>query len=282
MITIRTDKKPVHRFEDSNNMQMEKKIIESLNATILLVEDDENIKATLAEILMRAGYVVQTASNGQEALDYIKKRVPDLVISDILMPKMNGFEFIKRIRNMSKTEIVPVIFVTAKTQITDKLEGLEMGADDYITKPFEIKELLLKTKNLIQRKRKLIDLVIHTPKNMNFLSDNDKFMAQVKKLLEANLDNVTLSVPEMASELFISRSTLQKRIKAITGKSVSTYVREYRLKRAQDMLKKGQRNITEVAQKTGFNSTSYFSTSYKLLFGHSPKSFVLKGEHDKK
>jgi len=211
-----------------------------------------------------------TAKNGEEGLKEVVKNRPDLIISDIMMPVMDGFGFLKEIRKNPDTELIPVIFLTGKVMLETKLKSLEFGADDYITKPFEIKELLLKVQNLIKTRRKMLQMLHSNPEKVFSESQDEVFLKKIKLALEDNLKDVDLSMDLLAEQLHISSSTLQKKLKKITGKSVSRFVREYRLKRARDLIDLDYGNISEIASKTGFRNVSYFSSSYKEFFGDNP------------
>ena len=190
------------------------------------------------------------------------------------MPEMDGFELLRAVRMNSDMEFLPVILLTAKVGLEDKLNGLELGANDYLTKPFEIKELIARIKSHVELKRNLVSKMLLEPNQIKVESEEDMFMKKVKMILEEKLSDTNLEIDIIADKLFISRSTLQKKIKKITGKNITTFIREYRLKRAKALIIAGYGNISEVAIKTGFNSVSYFSVSYKDYFGIPPTSSV--------
>ncbi len=238
--------------------------------SILFVEDEKNVRDTVEDLLVMSGFDVSVAENGKKGLDQLRKKSFDIVVSDIMMPEMDGFEFLEHIRNNPKTEVMPVIFLSAKIDLKDKLDGLEGGASDYITKPFEIKELIARIQNQVKLHRNLIKKTLMEPSTIQVESEDDIFIRKIKLVLEDNLSVSDLDLDTLADALNISRSTLQKKMKRITGKSVSTFVREYRLQRANALIVAGYGNISEVARKTGFNSISYFSSSFKEYYGTAP------------
>lgn len=237
---------------------------------ILLVEDEVNVRETVAEVLRIKGFFVLLADTGKKALEVLKRNTVDLIVSDIMMPEMDGYEFLEELRKRPDTELIPVIFVTAKVDLDDRLKGLERGVNDYITKPFEIKELIARINNLVAERKRLIKRAISEPDAIQVDSEDEVFLKKIKMILEEYISVPELGVDLMAEQLNMSRSTLQKKIKKITNKSVTQFVREFRLKRAKYLLTEGHGNISEVSRKTGFNSVSYFSSSYKNYFGKSP------------
>lgn len=237
---------------------------------ILFIEDEKNVRDTVEELLQLAGFDVTSAENGKVGLDRLRKKHFDIVVTDIMMPEMDGFELLKEIRKRPDTELMPVIFLTARVGLEDKLNGLECGANDYVTKPFEIKELIVRVQNLVQERRKLVKKALTEPDMVVIDSEDNIFLRKMKLVLEDYIAIAEFDVNMLADALHISRSTLQKKVKQITDKSVTAFVREYRLKRANALIIAGYGNISEVARKTGFNSVSYFSTSFKEYYGTAP------------
>lgn len=239
---------------------------------VLIVEDDPGIRDTIADLFEMSDYKVEVAVNGAEGYRKLLSKKPDIIVSDIMMPVMDGLQLLRKVREGRDTYLVPFILVTAKVTTESKLKCLEIGADDYLTKPFEIKELLLKVNNLIKRKQDMIEKFASTPGQVIGMSKEELLMQKLKHFLEENLSNARLSLPEVASGLAVSSSTLQKTVKKVSDKSVSQFIREYRLKRAYDLILLSNSSLKEIATNTGFSSLSYFSRSYKELFGNSPSA----------
>ncbi len=237
---------------------------------VLIVEDEVELRETLSNLLEMYGYRVVQANDGKEALKKIQKAVPDLIISDVMMPEMDGFQLLKKIRENRDTELIPFIILSAKVELEARLQGLTIGADDYICKPFEMEELSLKVQNLLKARKKLINKALSEPKQVKVIPDTEKFLRSLKQVLEEKLWDKAMDLNYISGKLSISRSTLQKKIKNITGQNISSYVREFRLRRAKQLIDANYGNISQIAEKTGFSSVSYFSLSYKNYFGYPP------------
>jgi YesN/AraC family two-component response regulator len=167
--------------------------------------------------------------------------------------------------------LIPVIFLTAKAGFESRLEGLEFGADGYITKPFSTDELLLKIRNTVNARRQLLQAIHTTPDIISVESQDERFLKQVQLAIEGEISNLDYGLNDLAVALSISTSALQKKLKRICDKSVSQHIREYRLKRSRDLIDRGYGNMTEIDSKAGFRSLSYFSKCYKSYFGENPK-----------
>lgn len=241
---------------------------------ILYIEDEKHIRDTMTDIFELQGFDISTAGNGKEGLEKLKKNKPDIIISDIMMPEMDGFEFINIIRKNKETELIPLIFVTAKTLNTEKLMGLELGADDYIVKPFEFQELLLKVRNILNTRKKLLQKLYTEPEKIITESQDEIFLKELKLIIEDKISDPDLSLDDIARSINYSTSTLQRRLKVITGKSVSQFIREYRLKRARALILLNYGTLSEIVKKTGFSNIQYFSQSYKEFFNISPSKEV--------
>jgi DNA-binding response OmpR family regulator len=237
---------------------------------ILYVEDEKNIRDTMSDIFELQGFDIDLASNGREALKILNSCKPDIIISDIMMPEMDGFEFIKGLKMNKETELIPLIFVTAKILNTEKLKGLGLGADDYITKPFEFQELLLKIKNILNTRRKLLSKFYTEPDNIVVQSQDDLFLKELNQIIEEKISDPDLSLKEIAGLMNYSESTLQRKLKKCTGKPVSRFIREYRLNRAKALILLDYGTISEITRKTGFSSIHYFSQTYKNFFHIAP------------
>lgn len=238
--------------------------------TLLIVEDDLNLRDTLVDIFELRGFNVKTAGDGLEAWHSTNQHTFDVIISDVMMPKMDGFELLQKLKEQTNTALIPVIMLTANTLIESKLLGLEYGANDYITKPFEARELVLKVINLIKMRKKLKEFIVNTTPVIDEPSEGDLFMKQLKKHLAGNLENPDMTLDSLAADMFQSKSTLQRKIKKATGKTPNQYIREYRLECAKQMLQQEVGNTSDIAKKVGFRSLAYFSYAFKQYFGINP------------
>ena len=246
---------------------------------ILVVEDNYDMRHYIRESLDR-NYLVEEAVNGEQGVRKAEKIIPDLIISDMMMPKMDGNELVRILKNDEKTSHIPIILLTAKAGQENKLEGLETGADDYLTKPFDIKELQVRIKNLISIRRKLqekfskVDNHFPSIKGMKLSSLDEKFMQKVNEIIEKHLSEEEFSIEEFGKEVGMSRSQFHRKFTAITGKPASLYLRSVRLSRAKKMIEKKQGNISEIAYSVGFSSLSYFSKCFKEEFGYPPSDLT--------
>ena len=238
---------------------------------IVIIEDQSSIRENLKDIFELNDYKTIAVSNALEGLNVIYQNNPDMVVTDVMMPDMSGFEMVERLRSNSAYAHIPIIFLTAKTAFEDKMFGLNLGAVDYITKPFDVKELLQKVKNLTEFavKQRIVSMV--QPEALDVKSNDELFVEQLKEIIQSNLTNDRLDADFLAVKLNYSSSSIHKKIKNITQKSTNQFIREYKLDLAKQMILKPHANISEIAFNLGFNSLSYFSKSYKSYFGVSPK-----------
>lgn len=237
---------------------------------VLIIEDDKNMRETLEDIFQLQGYKVWTSVNGEEGFELAKVRRPHLIISDVMMPEKDGFSLLKSLKTHEHTRLTPVILLTALNLTDDKIKGLEYGADDYITKPFDTRELLLRVNNLIRRQESWKQQALLKPQEVEVESQDERFLRRVRQSLEAHLSDPDFNVNVLASECHISLSGLQKKIKKLTNKSLSQLIREYRLERAADLLRQRAGNISEISKQVGFGSLSYFSVCFRNYFGYPP------------
>ncbi len=258
--------------EDQNKEEGDKTII-------LVVEDNYDMRQYIRETL-DDNYLVEEAVNGEQGVRKAEKIIPDLIISDMMMPKMDGNELVRILKNDEKTSHIPIILLTAKAGQENKLEGLETGADDYLTKPFDIKELQVRIKNLISIRKKLQEkfskLENHLPsiKGLKLSSLDEKFMLKVSEVIEKHLAEEEFSIEEFGKEVGMSRSQFHRKFTAITGKTASLYLRSMRLSRAKKMIEEKTGNISEIAFSVGFSSVSYFSKCFKEEFGYPPSDLL--------
>jgi signal transduction histidine kinase/ligand-binding sensor domain-containing protein/DNA-binding response OmpR family regulator len=244
---------------------------------VLLVEDNVDIRAYLKENL-QSHYQIKEAVNGVKGLSLALEELPDLVIADISMPEMDGIELCKQLKTNILTSHIPVILLTARTSLLFKLDGLETGADDYITKPFNMRLLLARVQNLIQSRQQLqlkfaknFDL---SPVGVVMNSLDETLLAQLKNILEEQLGNGEFSVEELAHKLHMSRMQLYRKTKSLTAKTPSEIIREFRLQRAGDLLKTKRYNIADVTYQVGYNDLKTFRRQFKKFYGVTPSEYV--------
>lgn len=248
---------------------------------ILLVEDNESMGMFLANSLP-AYYEIHRAQNGLEGLERAFDLIPDLIISDVMMPLMDGYTLCANLKNDDRTSHIPIILLTAKSTVADRLEGLSLGADDYITKPFSLKELQLRMRNLLDRQKQLqqwfqtrlssptplpADLAEMTP------MQQDPLLEKLVTIIEQHLDDASFGVEELIDQSGFSRMNLHRKLKALTGESAGEFIRTYRLKRAAQFLREG-RPVSETAYLVGFEDPSYFARSFRKVYQVSPSSFA--------
>ncbi|MDE6497636.1 MAG: response regulator [Muribaculaceae bacterium] len=244
----------------------------------LLVVDDNPDLLQFVNSELSAYFTVITASDGNDALAHISRDAPDLILSDLMMPGMDGIELCRRLKSDPATASIPLLILTAKHDVSAKIEGLTLGADDYMTKPFNIDELRLRlTKLLNLRRRGAHRAVIEPePHSITITSLDEKLIEHAVKYVDDNMSSPDLSVEDLAAELGMSRVHLYKRLKQITGKTPIEFIRVLRLKRAAQMLRESQLNISEIAYSCGFNNPKYFSRYFKDEFGVLPSQYQEK------
>ena len=275
-------KAPVHIatvIPEQPMAEEEEKIRAKTRRRILIVEDDEEIRRYISHELGRDFYI-QECANGKEALAIILQKAPDLIISDIMMPEMDGLTLCQKVKQNITINHIPIILLTAKSREEDNLEGLNMGADAYIVKPFSI-EILRKTAiNLIKSRDMLKNTYSGNQEQeervqkLEAESPDERLLNRVMKVINDNIGNVNLNVEMIAAEVGISRVHLHRKLKELTNQSTRDLIRNVRLKQAASLLAGKHHSITEVASLTGFANTAYFSTAFKDLYGISPTAYM--------
>lgn len=244
--------------------------------TLIIVEDNDDLRFYLKDNL-QIRYNVYEASDGDEAQAIILKIIPDLIISDIMMPGLNGMELCKRVKTDSRTCHIPLILLTAHSKTEEQFEYLKTGADDCIIKPFSFQMLEAKISNLINIRRNLKLVYKNSiklePGDIAITSLDEKFIHKALELIEKNISNADYTVEELSSDLGMSRTLLYKKIISLTGKSPLEFIRSLRLKRAAQLLQKSQLHVSEIAFKVGFNDTKYFRKHFKNEFGVIPSKY---------
>ncbi|ADV50848.1 integral membrane sensor hybrid histidine kinase [Cellulophaga algicola DSM 14237] len=244
--------------------------------TILIVEDNDEVRNFIINII-NVDFNILDFSNAKEAILYMEKEIPDLIISDVMMPEMNGFQFCKHLKTNESTNHIPVILLTAKASTDNKIEGLSIGADAYISKPFSTKVLILSVQNLLKTKE-----IFRQKYSGNFIVDSDLdtlttpeelFLKKLMKIIEENLENSDFDVNMLIDKIGMSRTILYKKVNTLTNHSVASLIKHMRLKKAADIILKTTYPISEVAFMVGFNDRKHFSREFKKIYNFSPTSY---------
>jgi len=250
--------------------------------TLLVIEDNPDMRQYICFNLSRFFNVIE-AENGRQGLELAKKEEPDLIISDIMMPEIDGIELCRKIKNNLYTSHIPVILLTAKGEVEDFVEGLEQGADDYISKPFNIEILIAKISGIIDNRKKLRKKFSSfeevDPSELTTSKLDEQFFSKINEVIELNYGNPDFDVDKFASLVFVSRSQLYKKLKAITDLSAIDFLNVFRLKKAVELLKTGNLQISEIAYTTGFNDPKYFSRIFRKYYHCTPSEYNSKNRN---
>ncbi|MCB2219864.1 MAG: tetratricopeptide repeat protein [Bacteroidetes bacterium] len=253
---------------------------ESLNEDhlkVLLVEDNPDMRLYIRDCFGDQ-YDIAEAADGEAGLDKAIDIIPDIIISDLMMPKMDGIELTNKLKNDERTSHIPVILLTALASVEDRIRGLAIGADDYIAKPFNRQELQTRVQNLIDQRKKLIERFSKSVRleanNIAITSVDEKFIEKLILKIEGNLSNPDLNVDNLIEEIHLSRSQLHRKLKALTGMSATEFIRSIRLKRAAQLLEQHYGTIAETVYAVGFNNLSYFSKCFLKQFNMTPKEYI--------
>ncbi|MFL9829840.1 ATP-binding protein [Flavobacterium sp. ST-87] len=244
---------------------------------ILVVEDNEDLRSFLVNELANT-YEVFEASDGEVGVDLALSKSPDLIISDVMMPKVSGFELCESIKSNVQTSHIPVILLTARSSEELKITGYQAGADEYLSKPFNLDILLLRIEKLIAQKNlrqaAFSQKLAVNPKEITITSLDEQLIEKALSCMEKNMDNASYSVQEFSQDLGMDRTVLYKKLQSITGLAPSEFIRSIRLKRAAQLLIQGHYSVAEVSEKVGFNTQKYFSKYFKEAFGVSPSKYA--------
>jgi signal transduction histidine kinase/ligand-binding sensor domain-containing protein/AraC-like DNA-binding protein len=272
-----TDRPPVLPKEQQKTNIPHPAISNPAGEEILIVEDNEELMGYLISLLGQS-YHITRAANGKEALDLLTRITPDLILTDLMMPVMNGIDFCKRLKEKPATMFIPVIILSAKTDIASKIEGLRINVDDYVEKPFHPDLLLLKINNLLSKrleiKQRLESTLYSSVPSQTFTASDKLFLEKTLILLDSNLSDPGFSMDKLSAALCMSRVTYYRKMKDITGEGPGEFIRKYRLKRAAQMLRNDQKTINQVCAEVGFQSSSHFRQSFKEEFGVLPSEYV--------
>jgi len=249
------------------------RLIEQDKPIVLVVEDNDDMRTFICDHLKNE-YQLLCAGDGNDGLHKAVENIPDLIISDVMMPKMDGYELCKKLKTDERTSHIPVILLTARAAQEDKIEGLETGADDYISKPFDTRELNVRVKNLIKQRRKLRERFrkeyLLEPGEETIISVDDKFLRKVIDIVNKKILDPQFNVERLSNDIAMNRSHMSRKIHALTNQSPNELIRSLRLKKAAYLLQKKSGNVTEIANEVGFNNPSYFSKCFHKQYGKSP------------
>lgn len=246
---------------------------------ILVVEDNEEIREFIVRTLSHR-FKIQEAPNGLEALNLIMNSMPDLIISDVMMPEMDGITLTRKLKRDPITSHIPIILLTARTGTVFKKEGFETGADDYITKPFSTSVLLARIENILKARevltRQIKNELAIKPEDLNLATPDERFLKDLVQVIQSNLDNSELNAEMVAGAMGMSHSVIYKKIKALTGYNLVEFIRDYRLQQASEILGKYKFTVAEACYKVGFSDKKYFSQIFKKKFGVTPSDYAKK------
>lgn len=274
-----------YQIEKREQLSMDNIVFAEDKPTVLIVEDNYDVQALIKNNLDEEFNCVQ-AYNGKEGILLCKKYTPDIIISDVMMPEMDGFEMCNLIKQDQEICHIPIVILTAKTADEDKLTGLTEGAVAYISKPFNIDVLIAQIKSILEARK----LVKHTfnkkieiePKEITFTSIDEKLVERLLKVVEENISNPEFTVVQLGREVGISQSILNKKLKALLGQTANVFIRSIRLKRAAQLLKLDRLSVTDVVYEVGFNDMKYFRECFRKQFDTTPSEFIRQHRDERK
>lgn len=243
---------------------------------LLVVDDNWEMRRYLRQALEES-YFITEAANGKEGIEQAQKHMPDLLISDMVMPEMDGLTFCKKLKKDVKTSHIPILFLTASSSQQDKLQGLQYGADDYLTKPFDIEELQLRLANFLRKRDTLkakFKNQAHSLPSENLGTTDFKFLKRVNLIIDQNLNDTEFGIARLSEKIKLSPAQLNRKLKALTGFSSNRYLQHVKLTKAYHLLQNQESNVSEVAFETGFSSTAYFVKCFREKFGQTPGSLL--------
>ncbi|GAB3522342.1 hypothetical protein GCM10027442_47230 [Emticicia fontis] len=244
---------------------------------LLIVEDNADLRQYIRSVFEN-DYQIIEAADGQEGIEKALTFVPDIVVSDWMMPRLDGLELCKLLKTDEKTSHIPVVMLTAKANIENRIEGLDLGADDYLTKPFNKEELQARVKNLVTQRallRQKFDkaIVDMKPTEIKVASIDEKFIVKAKEIIEKNLSDSTFNIEQFAQEMAMTPVVLRRKIKALTNQTTTQFVRKYRLQKAANLLTNRADTVSNIAYQVGFENLSYFTRSFQEEFGQAPSEY---------
>jgi len=275
---------------DSDDPSAQENVVETMDRTVeekrddlptlLLVEDNPELRRFIAEEF-RSTYNVYEADNGHEGYLKAIELIPDVIISDVMMPETDGIEMLKMLKDDIKTSHIPIILLTAKSAIEDQIKGLSYGADFYITKPFHIDYVKHLLHNLLKSRQKVVSDIVDKPtvlklepEEVIITSKDETFLREVIQIIENGMSDTGFNIDVAVNAMAMGRTTFYKKLKSLTNMSPVEFIKDIRLKRAKQLLDTGELTVTEVAYKIGFNSSGYFSTCFKEKYKVSPSDYL--------
>ena len=252
---------------------------------VLVVDDEPNFRSYLKEVLSEKFKTVYTACDGFEALAITKNHLPDVIISDLMMPRMNGYELCSAIKETDDLCHIPVILLTTKTDEKSQLNSYQSGADVYLTKPFDLEVLEARMVNLLRSKKKLKERYQNLSSDFNLTekelkNSDEQFMLKFNRLIHRHMGDADLDVKFIVDEMGVSRATLYNKVKLIMNMGVNDYISKLRIAKACSLLTNTQMPIQEIAYLTGYSNQRYFSTAFKQAMGLSPSKYRLENKED--
>lgn len=271
-------KKPFINDPSLNYKKNNELPIEEDDKVVLIVDDNPDVVNYVSGILSKY-YKVITADNGKTGVQKAMQFIPNLIVSDVMMPEKSGIDLCIELKNYNQTSHIPIILLTAKLGEQDKLEGMKIGADDYITKPFDSEYLLTRIENLFKNRKKLINYYFNlidgkTSTNEKTKSVDEKFLEKLENLVIEKYNGNDTSIPEISQELGFSQSSLYRKVKAVTGLSINHFVKRVRLNKAAKLISEEGLNVSEAAYESGFNDVKHFRASFKDQFGVTPSKYI--------
>ena len=264
---------------ESRDYDPEEALLDPAKPVVLIVEDNQDLRRHLRKLL-NGLYTVREAENGEEGLHQATGDIPDIVISDLMMPKMDGITLCNELKANEKTSHIPIILLTAKSDQDSKLDGLKQGADDYLVKPFDNDELHIRIDNLIKQRNdlrlKYSQVLRLEPSKIEVKSPDEEFIKRALEVVDQHLSETDFTVEQFQTEMGMSRMQLHRKLKALTQFSASEFVRDIRLKRAANLLEQNDMNVAQAAYSCGFNSVSYFTRCFKEKYAITPSEFSHK------
>ncbi len=282
---LHSDNRPERESEEKRLSDAAKETDNHTLPTILVIEDNDEIRDYITTSLSPC-YTIYIAANGKEGLELAQKEMPDLIVSDIMMPEMDGLELCRILKKDIRTSHIPLILLTAKDSIREKEEGYESGADSYLTKPFSAKLLLSRIHNILEARKKLADQIAALTKDtkpkgadkaksvLSISKIDEEFLTKITSLIEENLDMEKLDISFLREKVNMSHSTFYRKIKVLTGISATEFIRKVRLKNSLRLLLTGSYNVSETAYMTGFNDIDYFRQCFKEEYGMPPLEYL--------
>ncbi len=266
---------------ESNQYENKDIKIDTSKQTILLVEDNPDVQVLLMDAFKEKYNCIQ-AFNGIEGLEAAKKHLPNLIVSDVMMPEMDGFEMVNEIKKDTLLCHIPIVMLTAKTTDKDKLTGLGEGAEAYVSKPFSIEVLDAQINSILKARRLVINKYSKSfeiqPEEVTFTSIDEKLIERLLKVVEKNIGNPEFTVVQLADEVGMSQSILNKKLKALLGQTANVFIRSIRLKRAGQLLKLGRLSVTDIVYEVGFNDVKYFRECFRKQFNKTPTEYAKSNE----